>query len=179
MVVDDFDRDGHLDLAAPNFSAVAVFRGTGKGTFGAPTMFSAGSGPSSLALADLNRDGHLDLVVTNYYGNNVSVLLWQNTTNLFGPSLDTQANSAGMTPGMVATADFDGDGIPDAAVVNKNNVRVFLGQPNGGLKGAATLMTDLGPIAIAAGYIDRDQRPDLAVTCLTNGKVSVLYNTSQ
>jgi hypothetical protein len=179
MAVDDFDRDGHLDLAAPNFSTVAVFRGTGKGTFGAATMFAAGNGPSSLALADFNRDGHLDIVVTNYYGYNVSVLLWQNATNLFGPSLDTQVNSAGVTPGMVATADFDGDGIPDAAVLNKNNVRVFLGQPNGGLKGAATLMADLGPTGITAGDIDRDQRPDLAVTCVTTGKVSVLYNTSQ
>ena len=72
----DFNGDGHLDLAVADFGSggVSVLLGNGDGTFAAAQLFSAGQGPTSVAVGDLGN-GHLDLVVANYRSGTVSLLL--------------------------------------------------------------------------------------------------------
>src|SRR5881397_2313693 len=65
----DFNGDGRLDLAVPNFgdTTVSVLLGNGDGTFQAARNFPAGgSGPASVAVGDFNGDGRQDLAVTLY-----------------------------------------------------------------------------------------------------------------
>jgi hypothetical protein len=65
VVVGDFDRDGHLDIAAPRFFTPVLRRGRGDGTFGRQQDVSIDrNDPISTvggAVADFNRDGWPDL----------------------------------------------------------------------------------------------------------------------
>src|SRR5581483_6324599 len=62
VAVGDFNRDGKVDLAVPNFGGnnLSILLGNGNGTFGAPTNFGTGAAPLFTAVADLNGDGKLD-----------------------------------------------------------------------------------------------------------------------
>jgi hypothetical protein len=78
--VADFNRDGNLDIVAPNGAgAVSVFLGKGNDTFQAPLNFPSGA-TGAVAVADFNRDGFPDLAVTNLFtnvsfGSSVAVLI--------------------------------------------------------------------------------------------------------
>ena len=68
--------DGKLDLVVADFSGgVAVLLGTGSGSFGAASTFSAGTNPQSVTTADVNGDGKLDLIVADRGSGAVAVLL--------------------------------------------------------------------------------------------------------
>ncbi len=90
----------------------------------------------------------------------------------------------GATPDAIATADFNGDGNPDLAVVNHDDgtVTIFLGRSDGSLSRSADYVVGAGPIAIAVGDLNGDGKPDLAVVnqnCQAGcgpGSVSVLLN---
>ena len=71
VVVGDFNGDGKQDLAVANSGEftgnpnVSILLGDGAGNFSAPTNFSAGDSPYSVAVGDFNGDGNQDLAVTN------------------------------------------------------------------------------------------------------------------
>jgi hypothetical protein len=77
----DINSDGIPDLVAatdyePNLSGIAVFLGSGDGTFQNPSYYP-GSWPdtSYIATADFNRDGKVDAAITDFHGNGILVLL--------------------------------------------------------------------------------------------------------
>lgn len=62
VVVADFDRDGNLDIATPEYEQPIVRRGRGDGTFEPQRAVSKGYFPTiGGAVADFNRDGWPDL----------------------------------------------------------------------------------------------------------------------
>jgi hypothetical protein len=66
LVLADFDRDGHLDIAAGLFaSAFEVWFGTGDGGFGGAVRFAAGGADCQLATSDFDSDGKPDLAISN------------------------------------------------------------------------------------------------------------------
>jgi hypothetical protein len=76
--VEDFNGDGHMDLAVPNGVAahnITVFLGNGDGSFVAPVLLDAGQWPIFIATGDFNEDGKPDLAVANTISNDVSILL--------------------------------------------------------------------------------------------------------
>jgi len=92
--------------------------------------------------------------------------------------------AAGNTPYAVASADFNGDGSLDVAVVNLSDslVSIYFGQPDGTLSKRADYRVGTSPDAITVGDFNGDGKPDLAVAnenCANTcglGSISVLLN---
>jgi hypothetical protein len=82
----------------------------------------------------------------------------------------------------VAVADFNGDGHLDAAVTDQGfesrggDVIVFFGNGHGKPARSAKFTMSQGAVGIAAGELDGDHRPDLAVTEISTGSVAVFLN---
>jgi hypothetical protein len=78
--VDDFNGDTDADLVTANAGSdnVSILLGAADGSFEAPTNFTAGSVPRSVAVGDFNGDSDPDLAVANHDSDDVSILL--NTT---------------------------------------------------------------------------------------------------
>jgi Bacterial type II and III secretion system protein/FG-GAP-like repeat len=137
----DFNGDSVLDLAVANKAdnTVSILFGksntvtsgatsTGNGTFGAQTIYPAGAGPTSIAVADYNIDGLADLAITDQTDNAISLLL-NLSGGTFGPNFELPV---GTNPVSIVTGDFNGDSRPDAAIVNNgsNNASVILNSAN-------------------------------------------------
>lgn len=98
VAVGDLNGDGWPDLVAANRSktktrsdltrsSVAVFLGTGDGTFGPASFYAAGRQPSSVAIADFDSNGANDLAVLDSVGGfTVNVLLGNGAGALGGPT---------------------------------------------------------------------------------------------
>jgi hypothetical protein len=180
LAVGDFNGDGRLDGAAPNFRSgtVSVLLGKGDGTFQDPVAYAVGSAPAAVATADLNGDGKLDLVVANSNpnggGNTICVLLG-NGDGTFAAAVPYAVGSA---PVALAVADFDGDGHPDIAVVNSqsNTVSILLNHGDGTFATALNYTVGTQPRSVAVGDVNGDGRPDLVVTNFASNTVTVLVN---
>ena len=98
--------------------------GDGTGHFSAPTNFTVGDAPFSVAVGDFNGDGRQDLAVANADSDNASILLGDGAGNF---SAATNF-SAGHEPYSVAVGDFNGDGKQDLATANSgsDNVSILL-----------------------------------------------------
>ncbi len=64
VVAEDFDLDGHIDLAGSHVS-IRIFQGLGDGTFGGSIYYKEKS-DGQLGVADFDNDGDMDLVRLNY-----------------------------------------------------------------------------------------------------------------
>lgn len=179
LTVRDLDGDGRLDLALTNQNdaLVVVLVGDGAGNFGPQRRYMTGRGPASVAVGDLNRDGHADLVVANSGDfdtapDNVSVLLGAGDGTFKTQTL----YPVGDTPSAVVIADFNEDGILDAATANRSNISILLGRGDGAFAPQAAFLAGPFPSCIATGDLNGDGHVDLAVCNGSNSQtVTLLY----
>jgi Ca2+-binding RTX toxin-like protein len=75
----DFNGDGNLDIATPDFSTgiATVWLGNGEGEFPGRVQSTVGLEPSSLAIGDLDNDKKLDIVTINSGDEEAAILLNQ------------------------------------------------------------------------------------------------------
>ena len=173
VAIGDLNGDGKPDLAVANSGSnnVSVLLGNGDGSFGAARNFALASGPASVAIGNLNGDGNPDLAVTRptYV---VSVLLG-NGDGTFGAAMNF---AVGLGPSSVAIGDLNGDGNPDLAVANggsykqqPSTVGILLGNGAGNFGAARKFAAGFHPSSVAIGDLNRDGKPDLAVSNATSG----------
>jgi Flp pilus assembly secretin CpaC len=179
---------------------VTVLLGNNDGTFteapGSP--YAVGKNPSSVVVADLNGDGNLDFAVTNKGDNTISFFKGDGTGKFtaFPASPFTLQNNATFSekgPIALATANFKNTTLPnstapevDLAVVNENsnNVAILLGSldTNGNVTfteaTSSPIVVGNTPVAIAAGDLNTDGIPDLAVVNQADNTVTVILGST-
>jgi hypothetical protein len=116
IVTDDFDADGHADLATANAgpNTVAVFRGAGAASFAPSAAFPIGGDPTGLLVADIDGDGARDLLSTNVAECTVTLLLGRGD-GLFDVHGSFRARTHPYTS---VVGDFDGDARLDVLASN-------------------------------------------------------------
>jgi Flp pilus assembly secretin CpaC len=190
------------DLIVVNSTSnnVAVLLGNGDGTFAeaAGSPYAVGTNPSSVVAADFDGDGNLDFAVSNKGDNTISLFKGDGKggfTPFSGSPIALQNSTAVAETGPVALATgnflnrtLTNTSLPevDLAVVNQtsNNVAILLGSvdTNGNLSFTeqtnSPITVGTSPVAIAAGDLDADGIPDLAVVNQGDNTVSILLGST-
>jgi cytochrome c-type biogenesis protein CcmH/NrfG len=166
VIAADLDYDYRTDLVVLGADGL-VFKGFGGGVQeGASVDRTAATGLDSTTLAtptragwpaDVDLDGDLDLVIAPIDGD--AFVLRNNGDGTFarqqpfGPC----ANLHGF-----GWADFDGEGVPDAACLDGAGVvQMFVNLRGGAFETARLPSAPTGILAVAAGDVTGDGRPDL------------------
>jgi hypothetical protein len=168
IAIADFDRDGHLDIAAgqPIGGPDELLLYRGSASYEARPIGDIH--PSTMQAVDLDGDGVPDLVAIS--GNDVMTALNDGHGNFRVPQrtgVRTQAT-------LLATVDFDGDQKGDVAVLDGDLLAVYRGDGRGGLQRMPSPEVK-GTVAVQAADLDRDGKADLLVG--TQGRVLVERST--
>jgi type II secretory pathway component GspD/PulD (secretin) len=171
VVTGDFNGDGVPDFAVANSGApstatdgtavsgnsVSIFFGNpnpnqinaGNGTFTFEATYAAGTGPTSIAVADYNQDGFPDLAMSDS-GDNAVTILFNESNGVFTSSIPEIP--VGTDPVSIVTADFNGDGRPDAAIADNGAAEATVILNSISLLGAGT--SSAGTPFPGAQYLD-------------------------
>lgn len=134
-----------------------------------------GSLPVWVAVGDFNGDGIQDVAIANGGSNNVTILLGNGSGGFSAAAGSPFA--VGTYPTSIAVGDFNGDGIQDLAVPNRdNNVTVLLGNGSGGFGAAAGSPFAVGtnPSSVALGDFNGDGRTDLVASNDLSNNITIL-----
>ena len=121
IMAGDFNGDGKLDLAISCQSDIMVFLGNGDGTFNQTTESPIVGGGQSLVAGDFNHDGKLDLAGIDPSYQRVDVFLGAGDGTFTLTTPFTVGNQTFNYPFALATADFNGDGVPDLAMLSNES----------------------------------------------------------
>jgi hypothetical protein len=223
VAIGDVSSDGIPDLLVANFceynecgtrnGEVGVLLGNGDGTFKPAVLYdSGGEFLVSVAVGDLRGNGILDVVAANEFSDDEGKKLRSDVGVLLGNG-DGTFQTADSYPvdgisypsypaigwgiNAIVTADVNGDGIPDVAIVEScqtiqrytdcvgnKEVNVYLGNGDGTFQ-APIVYSSGGFIGLdlAIADVNGDGRPDLVVTNAavseeddSQGSVAVLLN---
>jgi hypothetical protein len=190
----DLDMDGKPDLVIANTgtgslnASVSIYHNNserGSISFDTVVYYKSGnndySHPNNAAIGDLNADGRPDLVVVNGEGT-VSVFRSESTRgNIYFAS---QTILPGISSAYdVEVGDLNGDGKPDIAVSNDSHgsISLFANTTSGEtitFSPKVDYPAATGALGIALGYLDNDNRLDIAVATAGFNKVMAYRNTS-
>jgi FG-GAP-like repeat len=201
----DYNNDGNIDLAVPLFNTneIAVYLGTGKGTFSATPIISAINLPSGYvfavagcATADFNADGDIDLAAWTADGADQSsglteLYIFQGEGNgSFNTTPYPVLASGPLQPEQqLFVGDYDSDGKADIAattsVENFNTgettsttIHVLYGN-NDFIFDSTTAYTYEGVMSIGSGDLNSDGYTDLfALTRAGTQQLGVFYGNS-
>ena len=168
VVAADFNGDGKMDLAVMNAlsgppdytrGTYNIFLGDGTGQFLLSDSGLISGTAHFFAEADFNHDGIADLVIAT--DKDVSIL----TGNTRG-ELQPGTTISGSDAASVVTGDFNRDGYPDVAVLNRSahSVTLYLNDGNGNFRRATetVLPADSSPLFAVVADWNGDGLPDLA-----------------
>jgi len=188
----DFNADGAMDIAASltgkvgGAYRVSVMLNSGGGNFAPPAYYTIPHASSGIAAADLDGDGDTDLLAAQsgnpgFDAGAAAVSLLKNNGNgTFAAAVNIPVGAA---PYGITTFDFEGDGDQDFVSANFANfayggttITVKINNGVGTFTTLGTFACGAGPLQVAAGDLNGDLKPDLAVA-RTNNQLAVLMNT--
>ncbi len=146
----------------------------GQFCLGAPMYFPTTEDPVDVVYRDLNVDGHPDLILTT--ASTVHVFLYDPVNEAFRATWNRSGLSGPVAP---MAGDFNGDGIPDLAVLEttQRRVAIFLGQGAGQFAAPVRYSTGTGnPTRAVAGDFTGNGRPDIAVIVPFSDNLVLLHN---
>jgi hypothetical protein len=185
----DFNADGLPDLAASQINPNALLLWGNHSQPGdiLPTFTPSGWGPRTdgprfLASGDFNADGRPDLA----YVSLSALYIELNATSPGSDSLnflDEQTLPLSYQAPAIVAADFNGDGLDDLALSDRDNISVdiFLNQTTPGgavvkLKSPDSFLVSALPTGLAVGDFNGDGLPDLASADDNSHSASLLVN---
>jgi len=175
FAIADLNRDGKLDLVVPDsVNTVGIVLGNEDGTFGtfmSVSLAATAYGTNAGVAADFNGDGNLDLAVaeSTFTNGQVSVELGKGNGTFRKPIVSPLASPIFDNQNFMLAADFNGDGMPDLAILDMQSAgyEILLGNGDGTFQSPIdTPVTNL--IGIAAGDLNGDGKADLIVVTYDN-----------
>ena len=175
----DMNHDGNMDLVTCNHESgtVSVLLGAGDGTFAARRDSRLGPSATTLVVQDFNLDGRPDVVASHAAPGGASQALSMLPgigDGTFGEPVPGPTSGYALS---IASADWNGDGIPDVALSNfsPGKVLVFDGRGDGTFE-PPKMVAQLGLAwGIAAGDLNGDGNMDLAATDSDQNRVAILF----
>jgi hypothetical protein len=133
LAAGDFNHDGNTDIVyvtdrLQSHPRVGILLGKGDGTFGQPIHRNMSEDFSDVAVGDFNNDGSLDVVVTATYSAGAEVFMGAGDGNLIQPVAIPHSFT---NSNAVLSGDYNGDGIPDVALLSGFGVQVHLSNGDG------------------------------------------------
>lgn len=157
-----------LTVNGTHSSTTSVAESGSTGSYSLTATVSGAGGPSAPggSVSFLDTSNSNSILGTASLVAGPPLLNWQNSLDL----------AAGADPQGVAAGDFNGDGIPDLAVANRNDgtVTILLGNGDGTFQAGITLKNVPSAQAIAVGDFNGDGKLDLAVTNSGYNSVTIL-----
>ncbi len=147
------------DVSTGTVSVLANQSGT---SFASPVSYRVDSTPVGLGI-HLNAAGVVDELASANQGGGDASFLRPKGDGTFFTSTDLSLSTT--TISAVATADLNGDGIPDLVIADRasNNIEVLLSQSNGTYGAPTSYAVGTAPDALAIGDINGDGFPDILV----------------
>jgi uncharacterized protein (TIGR03437 family) len=179
ILTGDFTADGNADVLAltvtPTGTKLCMYGGTGSGGFATPVCSAVAGAPSRMAAGDIDRDGRMDVVIIRTFDGVVMAM-----RNVGGGGFVAGATANVQAPTALALADWNGDAIPDAAVVSRTGQLVLLLSSTTALfQSTQTLAAGVAVSDIAIADLNRDRRPDVLLTDPQAGTVSYAYGRAE
>lgn len=180
IVAAELNGTGLIDLAVANEwgDSVAVLINNDDGTFLAPVLYSVGVAAVPMAIFSADFDGlnGNDLVVANSGPDSSNVAVLLNTGG--GTFAAPVTYATDLSPRSVSSADLDGNGSFDLAVVNTTNHKwsALLNEGGGTFAAAVTYPAGSTPRAIDIVDLDGDTFADVVVANAVSNNVSIYIN---
>jgi len=175
IVTGPFSGPKSADLAVANklSDSVSILYGDGRGRFPKVDNHPIGISPTFLLVGDTDADGNVDIVVGSDSSESVAIL--RNNGDAIG---EPEANSFGDIARPSVADDFDGDGLIDLVVINRqaDAIDILPGIGPGDFGLPIRVPVGRNPSTATTGDFDGDERPDLAVVHPEARTVTILLN---
>ena len=172
VVVGDFNGDGVLDLAFSDLNGVEIALGNGDGTFN-ETSASPIQVPDelySLQAGDFNHDGKLDLAGWDTYFGQIVLLLGAGDGTFAVMKATPGVSPSTFGIHQIAAADFNGDGVPDLAMLtySVNTATILLTVPT---ETATATVNGIAPVGAATHNVDASYAGDSHYSAVTSSTI--------